>query len=69
MSGRWHVHAVLPGGQPVAADYREPVTDALARWNAGMAEPSDVDAILTWWRSNAIMSENCRRGRCEHHVI
>jgi hypothetical protein len=68
VSGRWHVHAVLPGGQPVAADYREPVTDALARWNAGMAEPSDLETINKWWQEHAVQSENCRRGVCDHLV-
>jgi len=27
---------------------------------------ADQDAIRQWWAANAIASENCRNGRCDH---
>lgn len=67
MTGRWHFTVVL-GGQPVTADYREPITEAMGRVAADRPRPDDRERILTWWREHAIQSQNCRDGQCDHVV-
>jgi hypothetical protein len=74
-TGRHHVVVHIPGHPAVWADYREPVVPAMRRWNRLVVSehkpprPSDVQAILSWYAENAVMSANCQRGVCAHEVV
>jgi hypothetical protein len=73
-AGRWHHSIVLPGGEKVTADYREPVTMVMHRvasaWSDGRdPELSDLGAIAEWGRQNRQMVEACQRGDCDHVVV
>jgi hypothetical protein len=69
MTGRWHIRCQLPGGPEVVADFREPIASVLARaWPE--PEPSDAEAIMSWYERNREQSEACRLGVCgDDHSI
>lgn len=71
--GRWHHSVIMPGGQKVTADYREPITAVMHRvaaaWSEGDdAELSDLDQILAWQADNRQQIEACQNGVCDHVV-
>lgn len=74
MSGRWHHSILLPSGQKVTADYREPVTMVMYRvaaaWSDGRdAELSDLERIAEWAEANRHQIQACQEGRCSHVVV
>jgi len=69
VTGRWHFSVTIED-QLITVDYREPcVAEAVRRVQQGLAWPDDEAVIWKWWLSNAIQSENCRRGLCAHEVV
>ncbi|HYK70373.1 MAG TPA: hypothetical protein VEV45_20685 [Streptosporangiaceae bacterium] len=63
--GSYHVHVTLPDGQIVTADHRDKIVPIIRRYYQSVSA-ADQDAIRQWWAANAIASENCRNGRCDH---
>ena len=73
MSGRWHYSLIMPSGEKITADYREPITAVFHRvasaWSDGQdAEPSDLAAIVSWAEPRRQMILECQTGACDHVV-
>jgi len=73
VTGRWHQSIILPSGQKVTADHRDPIVAVMRQvavaWSDGKdAEPSDLAAIAEFYEVNRQTMAACQEGRCGHHV-